>query len=337
MKRQEYGIDFVVLWVDGNDKEWLKEFNKYAPKEKMVNIDIASKRYRDYGLLRYWFRGVERFAPWVRKVHFVTSGQLPEWLNLDCPKLHWVKHSDFIPADYLPLFSSCPIELYMHKIDGLSEHFVLFNDDFFLTAPVTKDFFFKKGLPCDAAVQNIPVTNGHSEFHDIVINSLYEINKNFNKKDDIRHNFFKWFNIVYGKDNIKNIVLCLWKRYVGFINPHFAQPFLKSSIEDCWAHCEEALTRTMHSRFRSSDDVVQWLFRYWHLCKGSFAPITPYKDKQYFELGSCNTQSICDAIEKGTYKSICINDGDGEDFQRNCAMLQKSFDKVLGEPSSFER
>ena len=36
--------------------------------------DDRKERYRDWDLLRYWFRGVERFAPWVRRIHFVTWG-----------------------------------------------------------------------------------------------------------------------------------------------------------------------------------------------------------------------------------------------------------------------
>ena len=65
-------IDFVVLWVDGNDPTWQEQFNRYAPKDKQIAIDASAERYRDWDCLRYWFRGVEQFAPWVNKVHFVT-------------------------------------------------------------------------------------------------------------------------------------------------------------------------------------------------------------------------------------------------------------------------
>lgn len=105
-----FDIDFVIPWVDGSDQEWIELFNKYAPSGKKKNIDFSAERYRDYGLLKYWFRGVEKFAPYVRKVHFITNGQKPDWLNTDCPKLNWVKHSDYIPQDCLPVFSSHPID-----------------------------------------------------------------------------------------------------------------------------------------------------------------------------------------------------------------------------------
>lgn len=335
-KKLDFPIDFTLMWVDSSDKQWLKEFNKYAPKEKQKDIDISIQRYRDYGLLKYWFRAVEAFAPWVNKIYFITSGQKPDFLNVNSPKLVWVKHSDYLPLECLPVFSARPIELFLHKIKDLSEHFVFFNDDFFLTAPVTKDFFFKNGLPCDAAVQNIAFTDGHSVMHSTVLNDLYEINKNFCKKDVIKQNFFKWYNIKYGKDNAKNFVLSLWKKYVGFINPHFPQPYLKSCLEDCQKHCQAIFKRTLHSRFRSETDVNQWLFRYWHLCCGKFSPITPYKDKKYFQLGQDATSNICRAVEKQTYKTICINDGDDKDFEKSRDMLQKSFDMILPNKSSFE-
>ncbi len=91
------GIDFVIIWVDGSDVSWQKEKASFSGEDKRPS------KYRDWGLLRYWFRGVETFAPWVNRVHFVTCGHLPEWLNTEHPKLHVVKHADFIPGNIFPL------------------------------------------------------------------------------------------------------------------------------------------------------------------------------------------------------------------------------------------
>ncbi len=85
----------------------------------------ADCRYRDYGLLRYWFRSVERFAPWVNRMFFVTCGQKPEWLDENNPRLRLVNHADYIPAACLPTFQSNTIELNLHRIPDLSERFVL--------------------------------------------------------------------------------------------------------------------------------------------------------------------------------------------------------------------
>lgn len=102
-------------------------------------------------MLRYWFRGVEKFAPWVNKIFFVTYGHMPKWLNIDHPKLVVVKHEDFIPSQYLPTFNSQLIEFNFCYIKDLSERFVYFNDDMFLLNDVSPERFFKDGLPCDLA------------------------------------------------------------------------------------------------------------------------------------------------------------------------------------------
>ncbi len=72
-------VDFVILWVDGNDPEWQASKAKYTADK---GRDASANRYREWENLKYWFRGVEKFAPWVNNVYFVTCGHYPEWLNL---------------------------------------------------------------------------------------------------------------------------------------------------------------------------------------------------------------------------------------------------------------
>ena len=100
---KESAIDFVIPWVDGNDPEWRREKNMYSGNNTSFSSekDIRDERYRDWDNLQYWFRGVEKFAPWVRKIHFVTWGHLPKWLNTKHPKLHIVNHTDYIPAQFM--------------------------------------------------------------------------------------------------------------------------------------------------------------------------------------------------------------------------------------------
>ena len=139
-------IDFVVTWQDSSDPEWQKQFAKYKEEE---TGRTENARFRNLDTLRYWFRAVEQYAPWVNKVYLVTNGTFPKWINANHPKLVLVKHSDYIPEEFLPTFNSITIELFMHRIKGLSEHFVYFNDDFFLNAPTKPELFFRNGLPCD--------------------------------------------------------------------------------------------------------------------------------------------------------------------------------------------
>src|SRR5690606_39009951 len=113
--------------------------------------EVSVARFRDYGFLKYWFRGVEKFAPWVRNIHFVTCGQKPDWINVNHPKIKFVNHEDYMPKEFLPCYNSNVIEIYMHRIPDLTEQFVYFNDDFFIINHITPKRFFTDGLPNDIA------------------------------------------------------------------------------------------------------------------------------------------------------------------------------------------
>lgn len=328
-------IDFVITWVDGNDPEWLKQKNEYNPNK---SSDISVCRYRDMGLLRYWFRAVEKYAPWVNKVHFVTWGHLPEWLNTDCEKLNVVKHSDFIPDEYLPTFSSHPIELNMHRIEGLSEQFVYFNDDFFLNGSVTPDFFFKKGLPCDFLhTQNIYYGNTQDTYAHVETNVASEISKKYSYTKSFFRNLSKYINVKYTfKANIYNFLkLENRNNFVGFYEPHLPLAYLKRHFNDLWREYRDVLDYTSKNKFRTPYDVSHTLVRYYSFAKGEFAPVSQKSRGKYFNL-MLNAEEIPLAILDEKYKQICINDTCDYDED----VLEKitgAFENKLPDKSMFEK
>ena len=120
---------------------------RYLPAHQNAEKSGAAL-YRDNDELRYSLRSLEAYAPWVRTVFIATDEQVPAWLNTEHPKVRIVDHRDFIPHEYLPTFSSRPIEAHTHRIPDLAEHYLCLNDDFFLAAPCAKNFFFTpNGLP----------------------------------------------------------------------------------------------------------------------------------------------------------------------------------------------
>lgn len=202
-------IDFVVPWVDGSDKDWIRDRLQLEGK----NTEIEDSDYRDWDIFKYWFRAVEMYAPWVNNVYLITYGHLPDFLNVDHPKLKIINHTDYIPKEYLPTFSSHAIELNMHRIEGLSEHFVYFNDDMFLNQPVTPEDFFKDGLPCDTAVINPIVPARYDTISNIMINDIGVINQNFGKRQVIKKNPGKWYNYRNGVLNVLNLIFTPWSRF----------------------------------------------------------------------------------------------------------------------------
>lgn len=329
-------IDFVIAWVDGNDKEWLKEKAKYDPSIDLTQ-DNLSARYRDWDNLQYWFRAVEKYAPWVHKIYFLTWGHIPSWLNTKNEKLVIVNHKDYIPEEYLPTFNSHTIELNMHRIKGLSEHFVYFNDDMFITKPVKEEDFFKDGKPCDEfildAIYFAPSSAGAYNGNDLEI-----INKHFNKKKQFKkYKFSQYINLKYGLKNLyRTIVLMQWPWYTGFRYNHLPTSFLKSTLEKVWEEEEEVLNETCKDKFRSKRNVNQWLFKFWQLADGNFYP-RRYNFGKAFHLKKKVNNELINAIKTNKYGMVCINDtAKTENFEEHKNAVIEAFQTILPNKSSFE-
>ena len=328
-----FPIDLVVLWVDGNDPEWQKE-------KSAVICDKASDsrniRYRDWDLMRYWFRAVEKNLPFINKIHFITWGHIPEWLNTEHEKLNIVKHSDYIPEKYLPTFNSNVIELNLHRLKDLSEHFILANDDFFFLTPQKSDFFFKNSLPADAAIQNVLQFHKSGGIGHIMANNLELLNQSFNKRSTMKKHFFKWFNIRYGLKGLNNLYLLPFSNFTGFNDPHIPYSYLKSTWVEMWEMWGDKLDSVCRNKIRSATDINHWLMRYFQFAKGKFTPVN-HKRGEFTVIGQDN-EKIADLILGGKTPMICLSD-DFEDinFSEEQANLKAIFEKRFGEKSKFEK
>lgn len=325
-------IDFVLPWVDGNDRQWKERFQQYSSE---TNGDKREIRFRSWDLLHYWFRGVEQFAPWVGDIYFITSGELPSWLNIEHPKLKWLKHEDYIPNDYLPTFCANTIELNLHRIQNLSDKFIYFNDDCFLTKSVKPSRFFQNNLPCDLGVMTAKPASG-GVIH-LAINDLEVIEAHFNKHKVMNKHLCKWFNFKYGTKILNNILLYPWTEFSGFIDPHMPNAFLKETFNKVWEAEPNVLDATCKTKFRTNNDVNQWLIRYWQLAEGKFTPYNIKKRSLCLDINDQTIEKICNTIETHSYEMICINDsGEISDFELMKTMIQNSFEKILPKKSSFE-
>ncbi len=336
----ETKIDFVITWVDGNDPVWRQEKREYSEKEGLIapgtNADSES-RYREWNILHYWFRAVEKYAPWVNKVYFITYGHLPPFLKTEHPKLKIVNHKDFIPEEYLPTYNSNVIEMNIHRIEGLSEHFVLFNDDMFLNAPVRPEQFFKDGIPCEEGIEGLIVPTGENDiYYHILLNDIGLINKHFRKRQVIKNSFFKWYSLKYGFNMLQNVFLAPWRVFNGIKNAHLPVALCKSTLAHLWEVEYEECDGTSRHRFRDITDISQYLIRYWQLAEGRFWPRKSIG--QYFDIRNEQYEDVLNAIREGKHQMICINDvGDKFDFERCTQRIQEAFDTRLPEKSSFER
>lgn len=336
-------IDFVVTWVDSSDPKWIAEKRKYEGTIiKSSEEANAECRYRTNDeLLRFWFRSIEKFAPWVNKIHFVTCGQKPSWLNGNHPRLNLVNHKDYIPSQYLPTFSSNVIELNLHRLPSLEEHFVLFNDDMYLLQPISDIFFFKKGEPVLSADLRYPRYLGYNNWGRFLYNDYCIVNRCFGIKKAIWENRNKWFNLkeLGTKRVCQNILCYLSNRTLPVrIYEHVANPHLKSSLQELWDNCGDIMDNTSKSKFRSDEQVNQYLLCAWNQAKGLFAPIHEDKRGKQFEISPNTIEKITWAIENKQYPQVCLNDSLVN--VDNDACIQKicnAFKVILPEKSEFEK
>lgn len=327
-------IDIVIPWVDGSDPQWQKSMQAYSGQPEG---DSRSIRYRDWGLLKYVFRGIEQNLPWIRKVHFITVGHLPKWLNLECPKLHIVKHSDYIPEQWLPTFSSHPIELNIHRIAGLSERFIYLNDDMFFLKPMKPEDFFVKNKPKSQAGLDV-IGEYEAIFSGVLYADREAINYHFLSRKVIINNFTKFVNLHYGfKANIKTLFLTIWCYgfFPGFPLYHGPNAFLKSTFEEVWKEEEAILSEVSSHKFRTSEDVNQYLMLWWQWCEGNFKPAGVQKKLKFFSV-SAPTEDITKYIKQPACPMLCINDGATDEYEAKKAAIIDAFDSLFCEKSEFE-
>lgn len=317
-------IDFVITWVDGNDPEWKKNRAKYLGKS-----EVSESRYREWDILRYWFRSIEKNASWVNKIYFVTCGHIPSWLDTNCKKLIIVRHDEFIEQRFLPTFNSCVIEANLYKIKGLSNQFVYFNDDMFINNVVSPSDFFEKGLPCDNKKMALLWPKGKNSTYinyncGKVINSHFEIK---NKKQYIR---------ITIKDVIKYMLRWPKKPVLTFVPEHVPTSFLKKTFYDVWSVENELLEKTCFNKFRTQNDVSQWIFQFWQMASGEYSERTK-KISQYYEINSKSINKTIEEIRNKKYKLICINDSeDTDNFEENKEKIINMFEKMYPNKSKFE-
>ncbi len=338
---EDYNIDFVIPWVDGNDTVWLQEKERcwIADGRTPWTDGNKSARFRDWDNLHYWFRGIEKFTPWVNKIYFVTFGHVPEWLNTKNPKLKIINHKDYISDAYLPVFSANPIEINFHRIPGLAEHFVYFNDDMFVINTMKKEDFFVNGLPREMAAMYLLTNNGEEDtFKYMLFRMIGEVNKNFNLRESIRKNPLKWFNPRYKKHLLNNFLLYRFHKLSGLYTPHVPSSLRKSTMEQVWNTITEVMLETCTHKFRNPRDITQYIFRYWEIMKGDFEPTNIFDYSEEFFISDNNNDILLDTIKNQTKKLICVNDSiELSDFDSVKQDVISAFDSILPNKCSFEK
>ncbi len=325
-------IDFVVPWVDSTSKKWQNEKAKYETKTK--GIDARQSRYRDWGIFQYWFRSIEKNAPWVHKIYLVTNGEDPEWLDTNNSKIKIVHHEDFIDKKYLPTFNSNTIELNICNIKELSENFVLFNDDVFLLGKTKPTDFFKNGIPINTCTITDWRNDINNTYYKTNQNNINTIRRNFDYKKFRKENFFKLLSLRQEKYiywTLKNIAS---KDFPGFANYHGPNAYKKSIFKEVLYRERCAVEKSVSHKLRNyNNSISDWVVNYWQFAMGTFNQ----KRAGFTKHVMINDIKTPNLIKKSSKKVLCLSEGDDidniEEIKHN---TQQAFEYKFPEKSSFE-
>ena len=261
-------MDIVITYVDGNDPVWKKDYEKYT------NVPVMEKRFRDWGTLKYLLRGIEVNMPFIRNVYLVVShtSQVPEWADTENLKI--VLHSDIIPKEYLPTFNCNPIEMHLHRIDGLDEEYLYFNDDLYPLRPCKAEDFFRGGK------------------------GVLKFSKHYFVSGMYKH-------ICKNSDTNARKALGM-PGSCRFIRPqHTCTAMLKSQCEELYDKIEPVILKSL-TRTRTADNLNQYLFLDYQYFKGLM--IDEKISNKHFSVALTSPEKLKAYILNPDRNLLCVND-----------------------------
>ena len=202
-------IDVLIKYIDLSDPKLNREGIKQIPKDESNNE------------LKYSVRSILKYIPWIRKIFILMPNEKvsffkpPEEIK---DKIVYVKDKDLLGFDSAssPAFQ---FNLWRMKHFGMSENFILMDDDYFIGRPLSKSNFFYE-------------ENG-KVYPALVTRDFYELSKNelnkilaplLAKKQSTNSHSPNGFTIMQ-----KNSLLFLYNIF-GEDNIRYEQPLIEPSF-----------------------------------------------------------------------------------------------------------
>lgn len=177
-------IDAVITWVDGSDPRHVAKRQHYQPPTPRNANGTNPHRWACNDELRYCLRSIANHAPWIGRIWILTDAQAPDLSGLPQTLANRITIVDHLTVfegheQALPTFNSLAIETLLWRIPGLAERFVYFNDDVFLTGPLSREDVFCGDRPVlrgGWADQRAILADPASSENPRLLNPLTEIN-----------------------------------------------------------------------------------------------------------------------------------------------------------------
>ena len=308
-------IDVVIPWVDGNDPVLKAKKASYGDAKALSRADVGGEtRYSNLGEIHWCIASINRFDPFVNRIFIVTDGQDPG-VESRIP-VEIVDHKVIFSGheDCLPVFNSYSIETLIWNIPSMSEHFLLMNDDFVLTAPVSPADFFGPGG---------------------------EVFCYGRRKSSLWASFVYWLSVLkygYARSTFKKSLI-IGSRMGGsrrnfFYLVHTPRPLLKSVFREYFEKNPEAVTSNIRNRFRNPAHFQSQALEYALLDGRKQLKLVDSSDKllflQHWKGADYVSGKISRAAAKHTLRFACFNSLD-EASPEERAVVAEWIEKLLKE------
>ena len=306
-----FPIDAVFTWVDFEDPRWQQEFAEADRPGNLVRAAATESRFNHVNELRYGLRSVSEFAPWINHIWLVTAGHTPSWLDSSNDKISVITHDQIWAGEKgLPTFNSQAIEANLHRIPGLTEHFLYFNDDMLIGRPVAPETFFTpEGRP-KVFVSHSTVPDGEPRRGDLAPDAA-------------------------GKNN-RRLVAAATGQVMSAKYQHAPYALSRSIIAELEERFGAELRATTRSVFRSTSDVTVagGLHHSYALATGQ-AVVGDIRSR-YVDLESRHADHLLNVTSRYRfYESFCVNvvlDG-----PRDPARLVEFLQSYFPNPAPWEK
>ena len=277
-----------------DDLKWKHDYLTATGRFYDDHSAIASPRFRSWGTEELLIRCIRKNMPWIRTIYIILArqSQMQSWIRDylagkpqgALPQVKMVLHKDFMPKETLPTFNSRAIEMYLHRIPGLSEYFIYANDDMFPVSPLCADDFFRSRtnddgtiiLPCQQHKEK-PYPSQPNNFHRACLCGLNFVAEEFGLRFDKT-----WLH-----------------------GGHSVTPIVKKTCLHLWGRGGKNIERSV-TPFRTICNYNQYIYAWYQHLSGQYINHAP--SRRY--VSTKNTiNDILTAIRK-TDGVLCINDNE---------------------------
>lgn len=287
-------IDYAVPMVFHHDPLWQDDYRKVRQYDENDLINFV--RFRSWGTERLLIQCIRKFMPFVRTIYIILARESQKQAWMDEEDVRIVYHREFIPEKFLPTFNSATIEMFLHRIPGISDRFLYGNDDMFPLSTLSESDFFEGNTPC-----------------------LHHEEKLFPEHPNIFH--------LASRNGLNFVASEFGRIYIGtwLKGGHSITPMLKSTWEYLWKRGSEI--EDSISAFRESRNFYQWICPWWHHFSGNYVDKVP---KRVYVSTRNSVDDVVKAISADNAGIVCINDNECvEDYMEYGNAVKKAIENKL--------